>query len=90
MVGADMAMLDTDVVVVGAGNAALSAALAAREQGASVLVLAVGGGPIGGLYAAGELVGGLFYFNYPGGTGLTSGAVLGRLAGASAGRAARE
>ncbi len=43
--------------------------------------------PIGGLYAAGELVGGLFYFNYPGGTGLTSGSVFGRIAGASAGRA---
>ena len=40
--------------------------------------------PIEGLYAAGELVGGLFYFNYPGGTGLTSGAVFGRIAGASA------
>ncbi len=40
--------------------------------------------PIGGLYAAGELVGGLFYSNYPGGTGLTSGAVFGRIAGASA------
>ncbi len=42
--------------------------------------------PIPGLLAAGELVGGLFYFNYPGGTGLTSGAVFGRLAGASAAR----
>ena len=41
--------------------------------------------PIPGLYAAGELVGGLFYFNYPGGTGLMSGAVFGKLAGASAG-----
>jgi len=41
---------------------------------------------IKGLYAAGELVGGLFYFNYPGGTGLTSGAVFGRLAGTSAGQ----
>ena len=40
--------------------------------------------PIQGLYAAGELVGGLFYFNYPGGTGLMSGAVFGRRAGASA------
>jgi tricarballylate dehydrogenase len=40
--------------------------------------------PIEGLYAAGELVGGLFYFNYPGGTGLMAGAVLGRIAGASA------
>ncbi|HEX5796663.1 MAG TPA: FAD-binding protein, partial [Geminicoccaceae bacterium] len=46
--------------------------------------------PIPGLYAAGELVGGLFYFNYPGGTGLTAGAVFGRLAGASAARAALE
>ena len=40
--------------------------------------------PIGGLYAAGELVGGLFYSNYPGGTGLMSGAVFGRIAGTSA------
>lgn len=40
--------------------------------------------PIPGLYAAGELVGGIFYFNYPGGTGLMSGAVIGRLAGSSA------
>jgi tricarballylate dehydrogenase len=39
---------------------------------------------IPGLYAAGELVGGLFYFNYPGGTGLMSGAVFGKIAGASA------
>ncbi len=46
------------------------------------------GEPIPGLYAAGELVGGLFYFNYPGGTGLTSGAVFGRIAGMSAGEAA--
>jgi len=29
--------------------------------------------PIPGLYAAGELVGGLFYQNYPGGTGLLNG-----------------
>jgi tricarballylate dehydrogenase len=43
--------------------------------------------PIAGLYAAGELVGGLFYFNYPGGTGLTSGSVFGRIAGTSAARA---
>ena len=44
---------------------------------------------IRGLYAAGELVGGLFYFNYPGGTGLVSGAVLGRIAGNSAGARAK-
>jgi tricarballylate dehydrogenase len=40
--------------------------------------------PIPGLYAAGELVGGLFYFNYPGGTGLMSGAVFGKTAGEGA------
>jgi tricarballylate dehydrogenase len=40
--------------------------------------------PIRGLYAAGELVGGLFVENYPGGTGLMAGAVFGRIAGASA------
>ncbi len=51
-------------------------------------VIDVDGEPIGGLSAAGELVGGLFYFNYPGGTGLMSGAVFGRIAGATAARAA--
>jgi tricarballylate dehydrogenase len=44
---------------------------------------------IPGLYAAGELVGGIFYHNYPGGAGLMAGAVFGRLAGRSAGEAAR-
>jgi tricarballylate dehydrogenase len=43
--------------------------------------------PIPGLYAAGELVGGIFYFNYPGGTGLMSGTVFGRIAGHGAARA---
>jgi tricarballylate dehydrogenase len=42
--------------------------------------------PIPGLYAAGELVGGIFYFNYPGGTGLMSGTVFGRIAGHGAAR----
>ncbi|MCU1615052.1 MAG: tricarballylate dehydrogenase [Frankiales bacterium] len=42
------------------------------------------GRPIPGLYACGELVGGIFYFNYPGGTGLTNGAVFGRIAGSRA------
>ena len=40
--------------------------------------------PIPGLFAAGELVGGLFYHNYPGGTGLMNGAVFGHIAGNSA------
>ncbi len=40
--------------------------------------------PIPGLYACGEMVGGLFHTNYPGGSGLMSGAVFGRIAGANA------
>jgi tricarballylate dehydrogenase len=47
-------------------------------------VIDTDGVAIPGLYAAGELVGGLFYFNYPGGTGLMSGAVFGRVAGRTA------
>src|SRR3954469_19070646 len=52
-------------------------------------VLNVHFNPIPGLYTAGEMVGGLFYFNYPSGTGLVSGAVFGRIAGEGAGRAAK-
>jgi tricarballylate dehydrogenase len=55
-----------------------------RIDPASGQVVDVIGAPIGGLYAAGEMVGGLFYFNYPSGTGLVSGAVFGRLAGTGA------
>ena len=40
--------------------------------------------PIPGLYTCGEMVGGLFHGNYPGGTGLVSGAVFGRIAGQNA------
>jgi len=47
------------------------------------------GRPIPGLFAAGELVGGLFYHNYASGTGLMSGAVFGRLAGRNAARWAK-
>ena len=51
------------------------------ESGA---VLNEGGLPIKGLYAAGELIGGVFYGGYPGGSGLTSGTVFGRRAGRGA------
>jgi tricarballylate dehydrogenase len=37
-----------------------------------------------GLYAAGEMIGGLFHHNYPGGSGLTAGTVFGRRAGLAA------
>ena len=42
--------------------------------------------PIEGLFAAGEMVGGIFYFNYPGGSGLINGAVFGKIAGEAAGK----
>ncbi len=45
--------------------------------------------PIPGLYTAGEMVGGLFYFNYAAGTGLVSGTVFGRIAGRGAAAAAK-
>jgi tricarballylate dehydrogenase len=56
----------------------------------SARVLDTEGAVIPGLHAAGELVGGLFYFNYPGGTGLMNGAVFGRIAGSSAGQRAKQ
>jgi len=40
--------------------------------------------PIPGLLACGEMIGGLFYDNYPAGTGLVSGATFGRIAGRTA------
>jgi tricarballylate dehydrogenase len=52
-------------------------------------VLDVEDRPIPGLYAAGELVGGLFYFNYPGSTGLMAGSVFGCIAGREGARHAR-
>jgi succinate dehydrogenase/fumarate reductase flavoprotein subunit len=49
-------------------------------------VISVSGRIIPGVFCAGEMVGGLFYDNYPGGSGLTSGAVFGRKAGINAAR----
>lgn len=46
--------------------------------------------PIPGLYCAGEMLGGLFYDNYPGGSGLTAGAIFGRKAGRYAAERAME
>ncbi|MFJ6686766.1 FAD-dependent tricarballylate dehydrogenase TcuA [Streptomyces werraensis] len=47
-------------------------------------VLDTEGAAIPGLFAAGETVGGLFAHNYPGGSGLSAGAVFGRRAGTGA------
>ncbi len=50
-------------------------------------VIATDWKPIPGLFTCGEMVGGLFHYNYPLGTGLMSGAVFGRIAGRSAAKA---
>jgi tricarballylate dehydrogenase len=47
------------------------------------------GTSIPGLYAAGEITGGIFYHNYPSGSGLMLGAVFGRIAGTNAATFAR-
>lgn len=44
--------------------------------------------PMPGLYTCGEMIGGLFYDNYPAGTGLVSGATFGRIAGRAAAKRA--
>ena len=48
-------------------------------------VLRNDGSAVDGLFACGELVGGVFHAGYPGGSGLTSGAVFGQRAGCGAG-----
>ena len=52
-------------------------------------VLDADGAPMPGLHAVGEIAGGLFAGNYPGGSGLTAGAVFGRRAGRAAALAAQ-
>jgi tricarballylate dehydrogenase len=51
-------------------------------------VISTGWKPIPGLYTCGEMVGGLFHYNYPLGTGLMSGIVFGRIAGREAAKEA--
>jgi tricarballylate dehydrogenase len=51
-------------------------------------VVSAEGAVMPGLFACGEIIGGLFYHNYPGGTGLTAGSVFGRIAGTNAANAA--
>ncbi|KAI0669166.1 FAD/NAD-P-binding domain-containing protein [Trametes maxima] len=56
----------------------------AIDPGTAGVISDTTGKPIDGLFCTGELVGGLFYGNYPGGSGLTNGAVFGMKAGQSA------
>ncbi|KAL3603006.1 hypothetical protein FPOAC2_07323 [Fusarium poae] len=54
------------------------------------LIHGLTGSPVPNVFVAGEMVGGLFYSNYPGGSGLTSGAVFGAKAGKAAAQVAAE
>ncbi|CZS93796.1 related to succinate dehydrogenase/fumarate reductase, flavoprotein subunit [Rhynchosporium graminicola] len=56
----------------------------------SGVVSSLTGKVVPGVFCAGEMLGGLFYENYPGGSGLTSGAVFGRQAGIQAAAMARK
>ena len=57
--------------------------LAVNPESSGVIVETTGA-EIEGLFCVGEMIGGLFFGNYPGGSGLTSGAVFGRRAGRAA------
>ncbi|HLH73576.1 MAG TPA: FAD-dependent tricarballylate dehydrogenase TcuA [Chloroflexota bacterium] len=48
----------------------------------------VAGRPIPGLYTAGEMLGGLWHWNYASGSGMMAGATFGRIAGTNAAKAA--
>ncbi|KAE9379794.1 FAD/NAD(P)-binding domain-containing protein [Stipitochalara longipes BDJ] len=70
-------------VKVGCGVTFTFGGLAVDHKTSGVLSTMTGK-PVPGVFCAGEMMGGLFYENYPGGSGLTSGAVFGRKAGISA------
>ncbi len=55
---------------------------------ASARVRDTAGRAIEGLYGAGEVIGEIFYYNYPGATSVLRGAVFGRIAGREAARRA--
>jgi tricarballylate dehydrogenase len=55
-----------------------------RIDPATAQVQGVSGLPIPGLYAGGEMIGGLWYWNYPSGSGMMAGATFGRRGGYAA------
>ena len=71
--------LCADVVVVGGGGAGLCAAISAEQHGAKVLDTS--GTPIPGLYAAGEVTGGIHGQNRLGGNAIADLMTFGRKAG---------
>jgi tricarballylate dehydrogenase len=56
----------------------------------SARVMDSDGGTIPGLFATGELVGGIFWFNYPSGTDLMNGSMFVKIAGTTAGQRTKQ
>ncbi|MFC4275394.1 FAD-dependent tricarballylate dehydrogenase TcuA [Achromobacter aloeverae] len=81
--------LDTGPYVAYAVTCGITCTYAGVKVNPSGQVLDGDDRPLPGLYAAGEMVGGLYYVKYAGGIGLTAGAVLGRISGAHAATLAR-
>ncbi|CZT49644.1 related to succinate dehydrogenase/fumarate reductase, flavoprotein subunit [Rhynchosporium secalis] len=76
-------------IKVGCGVTFTFGGLAVDPQTSGV-ISSLTGKVVPGVFCAGEMLGGLFYENYPGGSGLTSGAVFGRQAGIQAAAMARK
>lgn len=76
--------LDTGPFVAYAVTCGITCTYAGVKVDTHARVLDESDRPLPGLYAAGEMVGGLYYVKYAGGAGLTAGSVLGRIAGAHA------
>lgn len=76
--------IDTAPFVAYAVTCGITCTYAGVKVNTSAQVLDENDEPIPGLYAAGEMVGGLYYVKYAGGAGLTAGSVLGRIAGREA------
>lgn len=82
--------LDTGPFVAYAVTCGITFAYAGIKVNSQAQVLDDQDEPIPDLYAAGEMVGGLYYVKYAGGIGLTAGSVLGRKAGTHAAACARQ
>lgn len=61
----------------------------AVHPGSAGVISDVTGEVVPGIFCTGEMLGGLFWENYPGGSGLTAGTVFGRIAGRRAAEHAR-
>ena len=73
--------LDESALVAYPVTGGITFAFGGIAQSTEAEVLDTSHNPIAGLYAAGNATGGLFYNNYPGGTGLTNAMVYGKIAG---------